>query len=676
MLTLALGAVLAAAAAGEDVRSSLARLDAPSSSERVEAERWLAGHLEPGDLALVAEAAKQGGLEVRTRLTRALGSDERHFELAALLYAELDPDLGAIGGEALATMSARWFGSADLQPRQGDKAIRELDSRLVASVALRWADEDADLVLDRLARFAPDLGPPSAPRDTLGIVVDPALYADIVDGTRKPPAIESAGSEWIEGSFGAALRDAISRHRLGWEVFGIPGDHPWIRVALRPDFDRTSGARLLLDWCREVLQYPDRPRGEGAALALAATSWPAPLEWFESRWRKLGDANALAGLELAAGRGLVHPGLATASAVDALLAEVEARKDDPRRRDRAIRALASLPRYGSDGADLVQRTLSRVDRTNGDGAWLAATIVAGVGSAPQPYLDELRAGLVSPQQPLREQLAAVRALAACRARPPAAWTLPASPALLAQITDDRGEARFVGWAEMLSLAPDTASRAAEATATLDDASYLLLLEWTSTSDPASAAQLLERWIATGRPEAALGTRLAERVRRGDRARVARILELASRGAPPEKLSRLRLLAGVASEQEIAAFVEKTSAAPQVGYDDWPLVGAVAGAPGGEPLAELLMSHARRVVAVDLSLESPWIAAYARALIGLAERGDDRLEAKMHRELLVALRPSRSEGRTRAHPLKHEIDESRWPPQPGPPPRSLEAMEMP
>src|SRR5688500_10953479 len=72
----------ASAGEREDVRAALERLEASSAAERNGAERWLGAHLAAADFPIVAETAKQRGLEARTRLTRALGSDDRHFELA------------------------------------------------------------------------------------------------------------------------------------------------------------------------------------------------------------------------------------------------------------------------------------------------------------------------------------------------------------------------------------------------------------------------------------------------------------------------------------------------------------------------------------------------------------------------------------------------------------------
>src|SRR4051812_41106801 len=52
----------------EDVSSALARLSSASATDRSLAQRWLATHLGPGDLAAVSGAARSGDAEVRARI--------------------------------------------------------------------------------------------------------------------------------------------------------------------------------------------------------------------------------------------------------------------------------------------------------------------------------------------------------------------------------------------------------------------------------------------------------------------------------------------------------------------------------------------------------------------------------------------------------------------------------
>src|SRR5687767_3392182 len=73
----------------EDVQGALAKLGAPRAAERLAAERWLAAHLAPGDLPSLALAATHSDAESLRRLEIALGGDDRHFELAVLLCAEI-----------------------------------------------------------------------------------------------------------------------------------------------------------------------------------------------------------------------------------------------------------------------------------------------------------------------------------------------------------------------------------------------------------------------------------------------------------------------------------------------------------------------------------------------------------------------------------------------------------
>ena len=105
-----LALALCASALELDVPRALAQLSADAVDARAEAERWLAVHLKASDFDLAAETAKSSGLEARTRLTRALGSDERHFELAVLLFVDAEPELSRIGADAMFALAERWFG--------------------------------------------------------------------------------------------------------------------------------------------------------------------------------------------------------------------------------------------------------------------------------------------------------------------------------------------------------------------------------------------------------------------------------------------------------------------------------------------------------------------------------------------------------------------------------------
>jgi hypothetical protein len=391
----ALAAALATFAGEQDLRSELARLESPSASDRGDAERWLASHLSPDDFALVAEVAKARGLETRTRLARALGADDRHFELAVLFFGDSTPEVSAIGTEALASLAVRWFGDTESVPWVDAKVESELSGHLPGVYAVRLFDEDVESELDRLARFAPEVNTSRVRGEHLSIALDPLVYTELVSG-RIPPVPGSSVPRWAEGAFESVLVETIARHRLGFEGLGFAGPHPWIRVARPSELGARSALGLLLDWCRDVIAYPDRPRGEGSARALASTGWPAPLAWLESRWRKLGDRNALSGVLLAAGRGAMVPSLARANAVEALLAEVASANvrdgNGERRRATALHALEKLPRFAPDGGDLVERVLAGSGgRPNAPS--VTASILAGIGSAPERYRDEVRARL-------------------------------------------------------------------------------------------------------------------------------------------------------------------------------------------------------------------------------------------------------------------------------------------
>lgn len=662
---------------GDDLSGALARLSAESARERGEAERWLAAHLRAEDFALAAEAARRGGLEERTRLARALGSDERHFELAVLFSAESDAELARVGADALTELAVRWFGE-ELTPWAPERVLREIAGRSRGLYSVQPFGAEPESVLDRLARHAPPFQTDRARDVQLGFAIDPTLYADFATGKVAPRGELGA---LLEGPFERVLVDTLGEYRVTFEGLGLEGQRPFLRIGYSSDLGRKPVSRLMVDWCRDVLQYPERPRGEGAARALAGCGWPAPLEWLEQRWRRARDRNALSGLLLAAGRGRVVPSLATAGAVERLLGEIAAQRAQSGAFDlharRARVALARFPYLGSDGSD-VARAVAAAPLEGPDGAAFKAAVLAGIGSAPE----ELRAALPArlgrslregDTLAARERVELLRLAARSSTGAQSSFEVALSSELLALVCRDRAQPQVLAWAESVGARPSPAWSAPERALALGDAELALLIEWYAlTADGVrAAAGLVRAWCAAGRSELALGERLGERVRLGDRARVRRLMESARAGtgaASDAKLQRLEFLAGTADPAARSTWAAACAASNAVSAEDWPIVGALAGEPEGEPLLELLTSYAKGAAVAETRLDAPWVRAFERTTIALRARGDEVSCARLLRELRSALRSAPK------HPLARALDAASWPALPGPRPLSLEALD--
>lgn len=671
-------AALACLGAPEDVSGALARLSSSAAQERLAAERWLAAHLRPEDFALAAETVRNGGAEERTRLARALGSDERHFELALLFGADADPELARLGNEAFTALAVRWFGD-ELAPWKDERVMREIAGRSRGIVSVAPGSTTAEALIERLARHAPMFHTDRARDVELGIAVEPALYAEMLAG--KVPCRSERGAV-RSGPCDLVLARALVDLRVSFEGHGFEGLHPFVRIGWQPDLGGKETHQLVVDWCRDVERYPERPRGSGAARALAGCGWPAALEWLERRWERTRDANALDGLLLAAARGRVVSTLTTTSAVGALLESARTQRErdgsfDARSRQVLV-AVSRLPRYGMRGEDLA--SLVEASALGGlDGELARLAMLSGMGHASAPLVAQLRASLAAalpeddPSAAL-ERLVALRLLArvARGDEPPVALSL--CKPLLSLVLRERADHELLAWSLGARAVP--AIDAAALVPLLSDAEVALLVEWLALDARTleAAATLTRDWLAAERDERVLGERLRVRALLGDRARLRALFELTRTGLGPAALKRLDVLAlhaGLADAPARAAWVAEFDPSTLSERDArWPLVGELAASEEGAGLRAVLAGWAKGAALTERSLEAPWVRAYERALQGLLARGDDRASAELRRALSAALRrpPPR-------HPLAEGLQYGTWPALPGPPPRSLEALEL-
>jgi hypothetical protein len=681
-------------AAAEDVRGALERLSNESAVERQAAERWLASNLDPEDLETVAEVGATAGLEARTRLANALGSDDRHFGLAALLAADYEPELRRIGNAALERMIARWYGEAELVPTPVEAVEQAMANRFSGRLySMTVGERSLDEEVAAVARI---LGRPEGLRSAgaiLGIVVDPLLYERHLEGRPPGPAtLRGAGPRHFEGTADVMLlATALWRERLTVEGFGFDGPHAWVHVVDHDQARTRTGGALLVAWCRGMLEYPDRPEGEGAARALAGTGWPAPLAWMAQRWFEHGDRNALAGLLLAAERGRVVAGLATERSVERLLRAADrALVERPRSLEfpeEVLRAIGAMGPVGSDGADLAAVVARGWEQQREPAARLRLGILCEMGRAPESVRVRLREILAGGEAPVsdRFRFEMLRTLAAtATGTGDATWTAHDPEALWRAGAELDLEHEAYTWLLRARARPPAAWRdPAALPASLGLPRRTRTLDWWLEADASGAVAGAHLLALTpglnGAPEERVGETLALRVRRGDRARVEAALAAAREGGGAEAtlgLDRLALLAGLLPEERHLALFEALVQGGTAPPDDLALVAVLAASsPAAEP-ARLALAAA---VAADeeqpsgLGMEAPWVRAYARAIRTLQRsargaEGAQEAETRLRKDLREEMRRSR-------HPLAERLRTEDWPPPPGLEPVSIGPLEV-
>ena len=555
-----------------DVADHLALLRAEEAGRRREAQRWLARHLSREDYPVLAFQASSGDGEFRVRLAQALGSEDRHLGLVALLLDDLDPRAAALGEAAAREALRRWDPSLFDPPRPARRLPREWEEQWTRPYAL--AGERGDLAerIDRLDR----LGGGPAP-----LVLDPTLL-----GWRGETG---EGGEPLVGSWGELVAAITGEAGVSFEVHAwreggeSGGGHPWVRICKRGTEGRASGGELLLRWLRASAR-PYDPGGSAAACrALAQSGWPAALEWLGERWERSADEAALAGLLDGAARGRVAAALRPAAAPRALLARLS---DHPGQAPLIAHALAGLAACTSDGALLADILTEGWGRADDLGRWVRLVAFEGLGvPAPQasPLCRELLQLDSTPPWLARQALRAFVVVAS-----PGEAPLEVGGTLFERVTD-AGQAEELarelvaagarpagGWAGGWAGEPPSSGgrgAAAPAPATLARALWALgagevtlgrrqlwrLLD--GGSDPRALARILARWergVAAGALAAEAG---------------------AGEGGAPPTWRRLLLLAGAVPPAELEARLDELISRDGWNADELAELGAAAGLAG-------------------------------------------------------------------------------------------------
>jgi hypothetical protein len=663
---------LALAGGGDELAAALARLSSPSGLERASAERWLGIHAERESYPELAAAAAAGGAEVRARLARALGSDARHFALAALFLGERDEGLASVGADALERLAARWTEGLHAPPATRGELrahLAEIDQRRVPEHLVLAPAPALEVALEELAR---------AGQLPLGWAVEDA------DAPRPTAASRGAWHEIV-----LSLADSAG---LGVSGFGLERD-PEERADARGFLlfaptggPPASGGEWIARWCRRLAGPPSAERAR-AARNLARLGWPGALSYLEELWVQRGDRDALEGLLCAAAQQRVVPALLSAQAIEPLLAEaergiaaaLEAGAGDGGARGAATRrlfALRALGCRGRSGEDLRPALVAGLDGASARGRWLRLAVLAGWGCALEEP-DAIRRAALGPEAPRALARMGLAALASTRgASRRERLELDATPwlsALSADAVAGPGVAA-AEWADLLAgagYAPSAALRDPAPSAAWSAEGRLALFAWSLRVSDAQAAAAHLAALAVppsgGVLADALARELESQAELGAAALAAETLQ-GARARPGDASSRAGLervaaLAGLASEESLQPLLAR--AFPAAGEaPDYPLLGMLGGR------QDELGERARGTLVQSVGSEP--LSAEARAAV---QRISDRLHGRGADALAARFLDALSlRGRALASPWVLDLRAGLWPLPPRVDPRPLGARE--
>ncbi len=626
MIPLLLATLLALekGAALDGLDEALRALASDTVRERDAAERWLAAHLTTEDYARIAEAALAGDAEVRQRLVRAIGGDDRHLGLALFLAGERDPGLHALGEEALHDCVAGFdvrIGELGLREKGLERALRDIaresQPRLVQLDLRRPLEE----LCEELELFG---GLPS------GLAVDGSIATRI---SRKPD--EELVGPWNEvlARLASSTGVMLEGHGLDpvpeGEARSVPG---FLLLTPEPGAARRTGVEVIVGWLHELATPAKDPPSDPlarlrAARNLAASGFPAAIRWMEERARRYGDEAALEGLLRAAGTGRVAPFLTERSTLESLVRRVTEDLDQGTAdgRVRASRTLAGLVRIGCLdplGQSLSGSALAGFEGASARGRWVRLFLSERTGCADEEARDRSRELLERDGVPPALRLQALGTFVSLSAGPPGEpLRIPDLSGLLATARDAREADRLGNWLELAGVEPPRR----------DQGSALALLSawmWRAEDEPAADAllALLDRPGDVFESGEHARQALQPWVGRGEGDRVRGVIERATErsGERALELERLALLLEVLPAARIPALLASWTRAPLDPRPDLQVLAVLAG--HGEALQAAQTARKNLLASLERALQENREPASSQALIRAVERCSQGLQA--------------------------------------------------
>jgi hypothetical protein len=566
-----------------------------------------------------------------------------------------------VGRAALDEQLLRWSPSV----RDAPRARRELPPDWEEDVTLPLSidPEVGNLgdVVERLARFGKGPAP---------LVLDPLLDSGV---RRNVPARRRIPGQ-VRGPWGVLLGVIVGVQQVsfevhGWRETGLDGAaraRAWVRVCKKGDEGVASGAELLESWVRGVLREHDPRWNAACARALASCGWPAAVAWLEERWTSAGDAAALEGLLLAAGRGRAAPSLAQPWRVRALLRDVDAAlaaaaPGSLAFAERGARALAALGPCAADGSALGDVLVEGWEQLGGESRWVRFVAFEGQG---RPHVEgrRLARDVLGPAGDPALRLAALGALLRLQGEDVRPITVAAPAALLARAAlDGRGDEAARALAAVGARPAPGAAPAADAR---DDALRLALVEWLAlVGAPDDAAAVIGAGVGDGALLEPLAARLRAWTGFGRGALARALVESLRAAGRARDAERLALWSDLLDEEQRRAELDRLLAPGARSAADWLDLGVLAGGPGsGWRARQALVEGIKQEVALEHLRP-----AVERCVLELRRRRMDEEDGAFQAGL-------RTQAARARHPLAQVLYGRDWPPRPRETARRLEAFD--
>jgi hypothetical protein len=606
----------------DELGAALDALSSPEVEARDAAERWLGAHLSAEDFPQLVQVLENGDAEVRMRLARAIGTDERHLSLALLLAAEKDSGLRAVGQEALHACVARSGGRSGESGTRGEPLRRAL-RELARDTPPRLLRVDPSLPLGELCA-----GLELVAEIPLGLTVDARVAAR---ASRKPGG-ELVGS-WDDVllRLARAAGVAVEAHGIGGSAapaHGRPEDSSrqpgFLRFYPEVDPAHPTGIEVVVSWLLQLASAGEPELRALSARNLAASGLPAALHWMgELQGRPEGEI-ALEGLLAAAARERVTPELLQPGTLARLLAQLDA--DLARDRSRAGRFLAGLGRAGcldGSGAPVAAVLLAGFDGLSHRSRWARLALLERQACPDDAALARVKEVLAAASAPAALRAQALRTFVVLAPAGDAAPALNDPAALLATPRDVQAALELGSSLFQAGIEPP-ARDPGELPAGLPPLGHAAhLASWLWREQAAAGAALLallaeERGGLQARGQLAEDV-LADWIRRGEAQRVLDVLATARQRNPAKalELDRLSLLLGLLPASEVGAFLDAIAEGPLGPRPDLPVLAALGCR--REPAAAAASARGSLLGLLARALEERQDAAAGQPLLSALER---------------------------------------------------------